>query len=80
MLGSLQKFSALEVLDVSASALMGWAEDEFSGKHIELVDIGFEEEFRQSRGGCGFETEYLEELSHFEIVFFDGVMGLATWV
>ena len=53
-LGSLLKFSALEVLDILALVLMGWAADEFDGEHIELVDIGFKEEFRRSRGGCGF--------------------------
>jgi len=38
-LGSLQKFSALEVLDVPASALMGWAEDGFDGGDVELADV-----------------------------------------
>ena len=38
-LGSLQKFSSLEVLDVPASALMGWPEDGFDGGYTELADV-----------------------------------------
>ena len=38
-LGSLQKFPALEVLDVPASALIGWSEDGYDGGDTKLADV-----------------------------------------